>query len=92
MSFPKVLVLSEKHCDRYYHVTTEPELRKIAQAVLHDRIIEGWYFEGDLDEAKKALGGNDTAAWRFLLSRTRDNYEYERVALEDYEELSGEPA
>ena len=47
-----VMVLREKHGDRYFVVDNDEELHQTALAVVRQRLKEGWYYEPD--EPKKS--------------------------------------
>jgi len=88
--FPQVLVLKEKHDDRYYHITSEAMLHETARAIVKNRILEGWYFDDAYESGKTdavKASAIPSGAWKFLLTRSRKAYEYEYVALETYDRI-----
>lgn len=88
--YPKVLVLNEKHGDRYFHIESKKHLLDTALKILVERDNEGYWYDKDEEHfkmIKKALETKDgELAWRVLQIRTREGYEYENAWLNDYEE------
>ncbi len=71
-----VLILKEKHCERYYSFSTAEELGLLAALIVRERNKEGWYEDtSDPKLLAKALAGDNKAALKLL--RNRDDYEYE---------------
>lgn len=83
-----VLVLKEKHGDRYILVINTPHLGVISCEIIRQRLNSNWYFDNDIVEATDILNIEDVVkrgrkAWRFL--QDHSDYEYERVELENLE-------
>ena len=86
-TFPAAIVFKEKHGRRYFHVTSEDDLYRVATRVLIERINSGdWYFDGD-ETAAITASTHGPKAWRFLTRRSRDGCEYEGCSVEQYEEF-----
>ncbi len=77
---PQILILHEKHGDRYIWIrgNDKKDLDRIARKILKERTDEQWpwYFDPDLSEARQILKSNISGqAWAFLKSREGDEYE-----------------
>jgi hypothetical protein len=80
-----LLILKEKHGDRYFSFSDEKEFGLLALYIVRERNEEGWYDglnEKGVQLKGNALQGDATAAIAILSSRTGCEYE-------DYE--IGEP-
>ena len=76
----KVLVAHEKHSNRVFDISTEKLRDKAYLTLFRERDKEGCY--SDLFEMKsrfysEAKDGNAKSARAIILSRSRNNYEYE---------------
>ena len=79
---PKLLILKEKHCNRYFHVTNERTLFRIAIEVLRERYEEGWYQDdprtpdgpGFVEAAMETLPQSLRAAARQQLDGYKHDY------------------
>ena len=91
----KLLILKEKHGDRYFSYTTQAELHLIARFVVAEHNEEGYY---DDEERVKVLANlnrvtlhdDGEAALRVLEARC--TYEYEGFELDETETVPGVPA
>ena len=91
----KLLVLHEKHGDRYFLFgSTEEgeagELQAIALKVFNEREEEGWYERENLSKLRlryydMALTGDAKAALTFLSLRSDEQAEYEEFDIEEPE-------
>lgn len=85
----RILVLREKHGDRYFAASDDHQLGRASVEILRSRVDRGcFYFDEDLLHARSILDTEDMRgkrAWRFLNSRSR--HEYEGVELEHLEVL-----
>lgn len=84
----KVLVAHEKHSDRVFDISTEKLRDRAFLTLFRERDKEGYYL--DLIEMKssfysEAKDGNAKSARTIILSRSRNNYEYERMEEIDVE-------
>lgn len=82
-STPRALVLYEKHGNRLFYIASVTDLEKAALFVVKERLADGWY-----EDDKRLVGeiiavGSGGGAWQFL--KGRDEYEYEQVLLEHFE-------
>jgi hypothetical protein len=87
----RILILHEKHGDRYIAASDDHQLGLAATNVLQSRVDLGcYYFDEDLLRARSILAMEEDMrgkrAWRFLASR--NGYEYEGAELEHLEVLS----
>lgn len=46
----RLLVLYEKHFNRYFSVPTDKDLHKVCVKILKERLVEGWYDPGPKPE------------------------------------------
>lgn len=94
----RVLVLNEKHGNRYFYIGDETTLYDVAFRIVKQRLEEGhWYTDMSdedspmiltLKDVKEAVNTRDgRAAWEILLRRSRGEHEYERVEIADFEEV-----
>ncbi len=88
ISHPMVLCMREKHGNQYFYIPNEETLFRIANKIVSDRNIEGWYNNADEDEqlllAQRAEG-DLKAAWNLL--KQRKDYEYEGFDLESFTQV-----
>lgn len=82
----KLLILKEKHGERYFSYTTQEELHLLARFIVSERIEENWYEDesnkrvlADLDRVVKS--GDGKAAWNVLQARSQ--WEYEGFEIEE---------
>jgi hypothetical protein len=82
---PQILVVREKHGNRYLPAATDEELHASALKLVTNRVEDGYWYYDDEDDAAATRASDivqasdGTAAWRFL--QERDDYEYEGVEL-----------
>jgi len=90
----KVVILKEKHGDRYIKVPELSPTHRAAKkpwyvvfyALLGQRLGSGhWYFDEDKQKAQKAYDGGVMSAGRFIEGSHR--WEYEDYDIQDLEEL-----
>jgi len=93
MSDLKILIVKEKHGDRYFDASTDEALWRASHYILKRRHEEGWYVEWTLKNGKQGM--NDFIAQKlteepskihWLLLQKRNGGEYEDVCLEHLEE------
>ena len=83
-----LLVVCTKDTRRYYHVPTIKRLYEVAVTVLKEN-LESELYDGEpkktLTEIRKILKSPDAGklAWRFLLCRSNEGYEYETIHKEN---------
>ena len=82
----RMLALYEKHETRYVQAgTTQRELDRAAEQVVQERILDGYWYTTPEEENAAVEAIRQGRAYQFLLDRS--TYEYERVALENVEDL-----
>ena len=86
----RILILKEKHCDRYILADTDEQLHKAALALMRERLEGGWYSDDVADRAEHILTIEDEVArrkkaWRFI--QDQSGYEYEGIDLEELQIL-----
>jgi len=90
----KILVVSEEYSTRYFDVSTDELLHKACINILTERLEDGWYDADEptdwkfIEQAKLLLKGkvkNYKSGYNLL--RTRSDYEYEEVSIEEIEEV-----
>ena len=78
-----ILVVKEKHRDRYFDVSTEEKLEEVCKSIYKKRQDEGWYL--DREEADyEAIG-------YYSLLIERSYYENESITIEYLENASKNP-
>jgi len=98
VSMTRILVVNEKHGDRYFDASTDAALHAAALKLVEERLEQGWY--GDwrqLDDTLENLNQkkmlldlvsdqDGVAAWAFLKQRNGQyEYEYENVSIVELE-------
>lgn len=84
----QILVLHEKHGDRYIALTEKTTKEDAALKILDQRLRDQWYYEDDNDliEIKNIVTKRDGPhAYRLLCSR--NDYEYEGFEVVETESL-----
>lgn len=83
-----MLVAQEKHAERYFRVNDTDEYRRVARAIVEERVKDGWF---DLDDFLKDLARpvdrNDPDFYVFVLRERRDA-EYEGFTIEPLEVIA----
>lgn len=75
----KILVLKEKHGDRYigpYEKVAERE--DLANKIVRERLKEGYWYTQEAEESGAIQAVDSNRCWEFLVQRSR--YEYEDIA------------
>lgn len=75
----RILVLKEKHGDRYFQAGSTPEeLEAVAAMIVRERLADGyWYLDQDVGKAQAALERGKSMDWL----RARSRHEYEGIGL-----------
>lgn len=86
----KILILKDKHGDRYFSYSNEHELHLVAAFIVRERFDDGWY--EDIKESRsaaalleKAIDGDNRAAFALIGRRNDYEYGYELVDTETVE-------
>ena len=79
----RIMVLAEKHCRRYFDVSSLGNLCAAALQVVRERSAEGCYDDpmarSERNLLMKALRGDASAAWLFLQHRSDQGFVYEKL-------------
>jgi hypothetical protein len=89
ISEPSILVIKEKHGDRYFNVPDDKTLFAVALMIVTARLRDGWWYEKPSEEmVKRAVEAKDGRAAYDVL-RARRNAEYEGFSIERFESFDG---
>ncbi len=91
-TYPSVLVFEEKHGDRFFHLTSEEDLRKAMNQICLERAKEGYWYSPE--ENKKIIDylsedhktQNPKSCFSFMFHRKACEYEFWRI--EPYEKVN----
>lgn len=82
--WPKLLIVqNENFPDYHFLITSSEELEKISEKIIRYRLSYDFYCcDGDVNDAYTAF--ENEACWKFLRTRSKHGYEYERVELKEF--------
>lgn len=82
--WPKLLVVEEQDVPNLNFIINNPqELEQVSEKIIRYRLSYDFYCEDDdINNAHAAL--KDRACWKFLKTRSKYGYEYERVELKEF--------
>lgn len=91
----QILIFHEKHCYRYFLVSSKDDIEKACRKIVKERLKDNWYSESDYDN-HDIFNGNVNSFYQlanyaiknktcFEFIKSRDDCQYEGYSLEDIE-------